>query len=95
MSMDIRIVGIREADEKHQKNYAAVVALRDAGLPLPDSLSKYYGYIRPERITPDTGLDVVIDRCVEWSDGDMQTGCELFVTDIPPGVKKIRFACAF
>lgn len=93
MSTSIHVVGFRKPDQSHILKVNAMKALEAAGAKVPDDLSEYFGHIRPELVTVDTGLEVEVPH-VPWQ-AEMLDGFEVDLSKIPAGVSKLRFYVSY
>lgn len=84
MSMSTHVVFLRSADDPTYQKYLKIYrACEEAGLVAPPEVTSYF----------EDGEEGPLEvRCYprEWND-DMQQGYEIDVSDIPEGVKIIRF----
>lgn len=99
MSMSTHVVLLRDGtSEDHRKKVKAMEALIEAKVAAPDSLLEYFGISEESEFRADTsGLEVVYASryssepwCERWrtESGD---GFEVFLSELPAGVKRIRF----
>ena len=92
MGMSLCVVGLRDENSSlHKKMVRVLDALRDLGESenLPVALVKYFGRTYDDDDLPDLALEVEL-KSTEWGDED-RAGLEILVSEIPEGVKKIRF----
>jgi hypothetical protein len=86
MSMSTWVTGLRDAnDPKHVKMVAAMKACLAAGLEFPKELDIYFD----GTANPDRALEIEI-KSTEGK-REMEKYIDVVVSDIPPGVKVIRF----
>jgi hypothetical protein len=85
MSMSTHIRGIVPPDETWQQMKAAWDACETAGVPIPDAVYDFF-----DGEPPDPEGVVVSIPFRDWK-GDMESGYEVDVADLPEHVKTIRF----
>ena len=89
MSMSINVLLLRDKNnERHQKNLKVLEACKEAEVPLPDRIAKYFG----EDENPDFPLEIEFEPR-EWRSekGYDEEGYEIDIDSLPEGVKTIRF----
>jgi len=90
MSMSTYVYGFTDPSEKTYAKYKKIYDLcMKENVQLPEEVEEYFDYENPEN-----KLQVELP-VTEWDDGDMSSGFELNVADIPEGVHKIRFEISF
>jgi hypothetical protein len=83
--MSTHVTGYVPADEKWQQMKAVFDACTAAGVPVPDEVSRFFGYTAPD----PAGVEV--DLPVRPWGNITSSGYELDVDAIPEHVKIIRF----
>jgi len=92
MSMSTNVIGFKPADEKWRKMRAAFDACKAAGVPVPDSVSKFFDDKDPD----DAGVEVThaalkkSGALQEWSN-DHGSGYEVDLKKLPADVTVLRF----
>ena len=86
MSMSTHVNGIIPADAKCKKMLSIYQQCEELGVDIPAKVEKFFN-----GEPPDEKVVVVDIPSYEWSDGDMSSGIEVNVADIPKDVKIIRF----
>lgn len=86
MGMSTHVHGYITPDEKFQTMKRIYEDCECAGIDIPDKVSEFFNYGEPD----DNGVECDIKQ-TEWTDGDMCSGIEIRVADIPPDVYIIRF----
>ena len=81
---------IPDTDETYQKHKAVFLACAEADVSLPKETEEYFGGNSDEPYVLEEKLTVDIPQH-EWNDGDMSSGYEIIISEIPEGVHKIRF----
>lgn len=91
MGMSTHVVGFKPPDETWSKMKAAWDSCEAAGVPVPDSVLKFFGYSPPD----PAGVEVdqkALEACGavrKWSE-EMQEGFEIDVSKVPVDVKIVR-----
>lgn len=81
---------ISEDDETYQKHAKVLRACIDAGIEkLPKETAEYFDLDYPEEYLFEEKLETPI-KTHKWGE-DMRDGFEIYVSEIPEGVHKIRF----
>ena len=87
MGMSTHVVGFRPADGKWLKMKSIWQSCEDAGVKIPEEVSKFFDHESPG---DKPGMEVNIEDAVsEWSDLDSD-GHEIDVSKLPEGVSFIR-----
>lgn len=89
--MSTYVYGYRSPDDaEHQKHLKVLKVCREVGVSLPEETSDYFGGIEPEYIDSDSTLkvNIPIHEVVPCPGSE---GYEIFLSEIPKGVHKIRF----
>ena len=91
MGMSTRITGfVSKEDETYKKHSKVLLACIEAGVSeLPKETAEYFGSKYPEKYMLEEKLEVKIP--MQKYQEDMTEGYEVYVSDIPKGVEKIRF----
>jgi hypothetical protein len=88
MSMSTYVVGFRPPDAEYKIKADAWRACKAAGVRPPEELSVFFDYTAPD----DAGQIVDIKAAVEEYSRGAESGLEVDVAKLPPGVKIIRFS---
>lgn len=91
-SVAMSLYGIIPADAKWNAMQAAWVACNEADIPLPAELKEFFAEADPGEDGAAIDLENITSK---WSDGDMQEGLEIKVSDIPKNVKTLRFVNSY
>lgn len=91
MGMSTHVIGfISPEDEAYKKHMKVLVACKEAGIEkLPKESATYFGFETPDINLLEEFLEIKVP--VHKYSEDMQEGYEVIVSEIPPGVHKIRF----
>lgn len=91
MGMSTRVIGfISSENETYKKHEKVLVACIDAGIKkLPKETAEYFGSEYPAEYLLEQKLEIKIPKH-EYNE-DMVEGYEVYISDIPEGVEKIRF----
>ncbi len=88
MSISTHVIGFRPPDAEWHRMKAVVDACHNAKIDVPDNVWKFFNYQEPD----ETGISMDLEGiAVEWSDGDMCSGLEIDLNDIPSSITTIRF----
>ena len=89
--MTTQITGFVSPENENYKKHAKVLnACIEAGiLELPKETAEYFGSKYPEKYLLEEKLEIKIPKHI-YTD-DMMEGFDIFVSEIPEGVHKIRF----
>lgn len=82
------IMGFVPPDGEYRKMAAVWKSCEDAGVPIPDEVSKYFRHEPPTGIGFEVNLET--DRCCSEYKEDMIDGFEIDVDKIPENIKIIR-----
>lgn len=85
MSMSTHVVGFRPPDDKYQRMRAVYEACTAAGTSTPREVLEFF-----EGEEPSENGTIVEIKSYPYK-GDMCEGLEVDITDLPRGVKVIRF----
>lgn len=86
MGMSTYVIGFTSQDENYQKMKQIWENCVEMNILVPDEVDKFFDYEEPNK----DGINIKIPNR-EWSDGDMSTGIEVDIKNIPEIVEKIRF----
>ena len=91
MSMSTTITGYRNPDSReHQAHLKVLEACREGEISLPHETALYFDSQTPVNVDPDEVLEVNISFH-KVHPHDMAEGYEVVLSELPPGVNKIRF----
>jgi hypothetical protein len=95
MGMSTRITGfVSSENENYKKHSKVLIACVEAGISeLPKETAEYFGSKYPEEYLLEEKLEIKIPKH-EYSK-DMTEGFEIIISEIPPGVHKIRFVNSY
>ena len=85
MGMSTHVVGIRPADADFQKRAEIFARCRELEIDPPSAIADFF-----DGCEPDPAGVIVAITSSEWTGPDSQ-GCEVILSDLPEGVKVIRF----
>ncbi len=88
MGMSTHINGYRPADDEWNRKKTAYAALKEAKIPIPKELERFFDYQDPTLLS---GMCVDIKDAVKELDGNCSNIYEVDITKLPPGVRFIRF----
>ena len=86
MGMSTYIIGFASQDENYQKMRQIWENCTEMNISIPDEVDNFFNYEKPN----EDGIKIEIPN-QGWSDGDMSTGIEVNIKNIPEIVEKIRF----
>ena len=86
MGINTYIIGFTPQDENYQKMRQIWENCTEMNISIPDEVDDFFNYEEPN----EDGIEMEIPN-QEWSDGDMSTGIEVNIKNIPEIVEKIRF----
>jgi hypothetical protein len=93
MSMSTHVVGFAPPDETWLKMKSVWDACEAAGVTVPENVSKFFNYERPDA----AGVCIELDHyktpheCLKKYRADSQEGFEIDISKLPPQIKTIRF----
>jgi len=92
MGMSTRVTAFAsDKDETYKKHAKVLMACVEADiLELPKETAEYFGSIYPEECLLEKKMEIKIE-IHDWQD-DMADGFEIYISEIPKGVYKIRFS---
>ncbi len=94
MGMSMHVIGYMPADEKWKKMKTVWDACKAARVEPPEEVDEFFEGEDPGD-APGKEVDLEYSGAAkEWKD-DMREGFEVDVTQLPEGVRFIRFYCAF
>lgn len=95
MGMSTNVLGLRDPnDPKHKAMLEVLQACRKAKTSLPKEVNAYFSgddYESIADIDPDAAIEVGLDKILKEWKGNESEGYELRVSDLPQGVKILRF----
>lgn len=93
MSMSMRVVGFRPADDTFRRMKAAWDACKAAGVMPPKEVTAFFNGDEPD----DAGVEVPLRRVAGVSEykADMREGFEVDLRLLDPTIKIIRFYCSW
>ena len=91
MSMSTSVIGfVSPENDKYQKHAKVLNACIEAGVSeLPKETAEYFGSKYPEKYLLEEKLEIEIIQ--HEYHGNAACGFEIYVSEIPEGVHKIRF----
>jgi hypothetical protein len=90
MGMSTHIMLLRDRnDPEHQKKAAVLKSCLEANVDVPEEIDKYFDFSDD----PDYGL-VIPFKAREYS-GEGEEGLEIDISELPEGVKTIRFVNSY
>ena len=94
MGMSTHIIGFKPLDEKFHKMLAAYRACKEAGVPVPKTVSDFFKDEPPDEAGVSVHLGSEHGRCAPgvrvWQ-GDSGGGFEVDLRQLDPDVKILRF----
>lgn len=87
MSMSTYVVGFVPPDDKWEAMRAAYDACADAGVPIPEEISKFFNWCEPD----DNGAEIDIKKATRKWEDDSRQGIDVDVSQLPQHIKVIRF----
>ena len=89
MSMSTSVILLRDKnDSEYQKKLAVLMACKEAAIDLPKEIDEYFGGDGIDN-EPETPLEIEFEAR-DWGDESAE-GYEIDISDLPSGVKTIRF----
>ena len=86
MSMSTYVKGFKLPDEKWRMMKNVWDSCLLCNVNVPDEVREFFNHESPD----DNGVEVEL-KTKKWNDGDMSSGYEIKVSDIPKDVQIIRF----
>lgn len=90
MGMSTHVKGFRPPDEKWQQMKTVYDACVAAGISVPDEVSSFFDYRRPDPRGVEVDLARIDGVVVEWQN-DSSAGLEIDVRKLPPDLHVVRF----
>jgi hypothetical protein len=87
MSMSTHVLGVIPPDEKFERMKNAYDACKLAGVPVPENVADFFGGEEPD----PKGRLVELGNAREWDPGHPESGFEVWIDELPPHVKAVRF----
>lgn len=88
--MSTHIMLLRDGnDPEHQKKVKVLAACLEAGVSMPEEIDEYFDSSND----PDTGL-IIPFEAREYK-GEYEEGLEVDISELPEGVKTIRFVNSY
>ncbi len=90
MGMSTHVYGIRPPDESWKRHKAVWDACVAAAVAIPKETLEFFGYEDPDPTGVCTPLDRLLDCCEKY-EAVAQTGFQIELARLPPGLRFIRF----
>lgn len=92
MSMSTNVIGyVSPENEKYKKHAKVLKACCEAGVSeLPKETAEYFGSKYPNLYLLEEKLEIKIPK--HEYNGESASGFEIYISEIPEGVHKIRFS---